>query len=161
MDRVDRFGFKLQQPRRLGFPSICCIVVRIPEGAPKGIHPEPHTLVEELFISMFRFEHRGKFANSSPTESDWFGMFPLIGQANGEKVRTYIPVKAACKLSGYNKQYLRRLLRQEKLGGIKVGQVWLIEILSLENHLSLGNQGQDRRYGPQIGKKRNSIKYLD
>ena len=88
-------------------------------------------------------------------------MFPLIGHTNGEKVRTYIPVKAACKLSGYNQQYLRRLLRQEKLEGIKVGQVWLIETLSLENHLSLGNRGQDRRYGPQIGKKRNSIKYLD
>ncbi|MCI0610830.1 MAG: hypothetical protein L0Z71_17430, partial [Anaerolineae bacterium] len=79
-------------------------------GAPTGIHPEPHTLVEEQFISTFRFEHRGKLANSSPTESGWFGMFPLIGHTNGEKVRTYIPVKAACKLSGYNQQYLRRLL---------------------------------------------------
>jgi hypothetical protein len=88
-------------------------------------------------------------------------MLALIGHTSDKELRTYIPVKAACKLSGYNQQYLRRLLRQEKLGGIKVGQVWLIEILSLENHLSLGHQGQDRRYGPQIGKKRNSIKYLD
>ena len=79
-------------------------------------------------------------------------MFALIGKSNNKKVRTYIPVKAACNLSGYNQQYLRRLLRQEKLGGIKVGQVWLIETLSLENHLSLGNQSQDRRYGPQIMK---------
>jgi hypothetical protein len=99
--------------------------------------------------------------NCSLTESDWFGMFVLIGKSSNKKARTYIPVKAACKLSGYNQQYLRRLLRREKLGGIKVGQVWLIETLSLESHLSLGNQGQDRRYGPQIRKKCNSTKYLD
>jgi hypothetical protein len=35
---------------------------------------------------------------------DWFGRFPLIGYTNGEKVRAYIPVNAACKLSGYNQQ---------------------------------------------------------
>ena len=34
--------------------------VRIPVGAPTKIHPEPHALVEEQFISMLRFEHRGK-----------------------------------------------------------------------------------------------------
>ena len=88
-------------------------------------------------------------------------MFPLIGHTNSEKVRTYIPVKAACKISGYNQQYLRRLLRQEKLEGIKVGQVWLIETLSLESHMSLPYQGEDRRYGPRLRQKRSSIKYLD
>ena len=88
-------------------------------------------------------------------------MLALIGHTRDREVRTYIPVKAACKLSGYNQQYLRRLPRQEKLAGIKVGQMWLIETLSLENHLSLGNQGQDRRYGPGISKKRNSTKCLD
>jgi hypothetical protein len=88
-------------------------------------------------------------------------MFDLIGKSSNKKARTYIPVNAACKLSGYNQQYLRRLLRQEKLEGIKIGQVWLIETLSLENHLSLGDQGRDRRYGPQTRKKRNSSKHLD
>lgn len=88
-------------------------------------------------------------------------MFPLIGHTNGEKVQTYIPVKTACKLSGYNQQYLRRLLRQEKLVGIKVGQVWLIEALSLENHMSLPKQERDRRYGPRFRRKRSSIQYLD
>ena len=88
-------------------------------------------------------------------------MFALIGKSSNKKARTYIPVKAACKLSGYNQQYLRRLLRQEKLGGIKVGQVWLIETLSLENHLSLRMQGQGRRRGPQSRKKRSSIKHID
>ena len=56
-------------------------------------------------------------------------MLALNGRFSGKKVQTYIPVKAACKLSGYNQQYLRRWLRQEKLEEIKVGQVWLIETL--------------------------------
>ena len=47
---------------RLGFVAIRYSAVRIREGAPKGIHPEPHTLVEEQVISMLRFEHRGKLA---------------------------------------------------------------------------------------------------
>ena len=113
-------------------------------GAPKRIHPEPYTLVEGQFTSLFRIEQRGKLAKFSSTESDWFGMFLLIGHTAGETVETYIPVNEACKLPGYNQQYLRRLLRQEKLEGIKVGQVWLIERLSLENHLLVCNQAQDR-----------------
>lgn len=86
-------------------------------------------------------------------------MLALIGHSSEKDLRTYVPVKSACELSGYNQQYLRRLLRTEKLDGIKVGQVWLIESVSLENHLSLCNQAQDRRRGPQIQKKRNAIKH--
>jgi hypothetical protein len=80
-------------------------------------------------------------------------MVTLIGQVEGKKVQTYIPVKVASKLSGYNPQYLRRLLRQEKLWGIKVGQLWLIEVPSLENYLSLWTQLQDKRGGPQTKAK--------
>jgi hypothetical protein len=46
-------------------------------------------------------------------------MIALIRQIQGQEVRTYIPVKVASKLAGYNQQCLRRLLRQRKLGGIK------------------------------------------
>jgi hypothetical protein len=86
-------------------------------------------------------------------------MLALIGHGSEKDLRTFVPVNAACKISGYNQQYLRRLLRTEKLDGIKVGQVWLIERVSLENHLSLCNQSQDKRRGHQIQKKRNAIKH--
>jgi hypothetical protein len=76
-------------------------------------------------------------------------MLNLIGQVEREKVQIYIPVNIASKLFGYNQQYLRQLLRQEKLMGIKVGQVWLIEVPSLENYLFLWTQRQDRRCGPR------------
>ena len=61
-------------------------------------------------------------------------MVALIGQIHGQEVRTYISVKVASKLVGNNQQYLRRLLRQGKLGGIKVGQVWLLEVISFDTY---------------------------
>ena len=74
-------------------------------------------------------------------------MLALIGQEDGKKAGTYISVKAAWKLYGYKQQYLRRLLRQKKLSGIKIGQAWLIEVPSLKNYLFLLSQSQDRRFG--------------
>jgi excisionase family DNA binding protein len=50
---------------------------------------------------------------------------------------------------GYNQQYLRRLLRDGRLEGIKVGQVWLIKLASLEAHLRSRQMEQDRRRGLQ------------
>jgi excisionase family DNA binding protein len=60
-----------------------------------------------------------------------------------------MPVKEASILVGYSQQYLRRLLRQKKLGGIKVGQVWLLEVISLDTYLALFNRVLDRRSGPR------------
>ena len=76
-------------------------------------------------------------------------MISLIGNYQGQETGTYIPVKEASKLIGYSQQYLRRLLRQEKLGGIKVGQVWLLEVISLDTYLALLNRVLDRRCGPR------------
>ena len=61
----------------------------------------------------------------------------------------YISVKAAAETFGYNEAYLRRLLRSGRLQGIKIGQVWLIGLASLESHLHRGCTSQDQRFGPQ------------
>ena len=42
-------------------------------------------------------------------------------------VTNHITVKAAAEFSGYSLQYLRRLLRDGKLAGLKIGQVWHLE----------------------------------
>jgi len=39
----------------------------------------------------------------------------------------YISVQVAGIYSGYSLRYLRLLLRNGKLGGIKLGQLWLID----------------------------------
>ncbi|MBW8012267.1 MAG: helix-turn-helix domain-containing protein [Chloroflexi bacterium] len=60
-----------------------------------------------------------------------------------------ISVKAAAEYSGYSSQYLRRLLRLGKLAGLKLGQVWLIEMESFEWYLSEVENSQDHRFGPK------------
>ena len=64
-------------------------------------------------------------------------------------VNNHISVKAAAELSGYSQQYLRRLLRNGKLVGFKIGQVWLIEKTAFEVYLEKVIQTSDRRFGPQ------------
>jgi hypothetical protein len=60
-----------------------------------------------------------------------------------------ISVQAASKSTGYNIQYLRRLLRLGTLEGIKIGQMWLIDMDSLETYLKHVEETSDRRCGPK------------
>jgi len=50
-------------------------------------------------------------------------------------IDNHITVNTAAEMTGYNIQYLRRLLRSVKLEGSKIGQIWLIEMQSLETYL--------------------------
>jgi len=65
-------------------------------------------------------------------------------------VNNHISVQAASEYSGYSLQYIRRLLRNGKLAGLKIGQVWLIEKATFEAYLEKAIQVTDRRYGPQF-----------
>ncbi len=80
----------------------------------------------------------------------------------------YISVKAAAECSDYSSQYLRRLLRNGRLEGRKIGQKWLISPASLEAYLSRGRMLRDRRHGPRKtvadvceGKTRRRSSYRD
>jgi len=64
-------------------------------------------------------------------------------------VNQHLTVQAAADVTGYNIQYLRRLLRSGKLEGIKIGQIWLIEIQSLDIYLKHIESTSDRRCGPK------------
>ena len=60
-----------------------------------------------------------------------------------------ISVKAAAFLSGYNMQYLRRLIRNGRLTGMKLGQTWLMDKGTLEAYLENANHTEDKRFGPK------------
>jgi hypothetical protein len=64
-------------------------------------------------------------------------------------VDKHISVKAAAEISGYSIQYLRRLLRNDRLEGIKIGQEWLIKMASFGSYLRRGQMLYDRRHGPR------------
>ncbi len=58
-----------------------------------------------------------------------------------------ISVKAAALHSGYNLQYLRRLLRDGRLTGMKLGQTWLLDKRTFEAYLETADAASDRRFG--------------
>ena len=68
---------------------------------------------------------------------------------NSDVINNHITVDTAAEITGYNIQYLRRLLRSGKLEGIKIGQIWLIELESLEMYLIHIESSSDRRCGPR------------
>jgi hypothetical protein len=61
----------------------------------------------------------------------------------------YITVKTASIYSGYNEQYLRRLLREGIFKTRKIGQLWLIEQADFGKYFSDATKSADKRFGPQ------------
>ena len=61
----------------------------------------------------------------------------------------YISVQDAAEYSGYNIQYLRRMMQSGSIDGIKIGQVWLIKFDSLKSYVKQASQVEDRRFGPR------------
>jgi excisionase family DNA binding protein len=60
-----------------------------------------------------------------------------------------ISVKAAAKYSGYSLQYIRRLLRERKISGQKIGQVWLIQMKSFNAYYFDAMESSDQRWKPK------------
>ena len=67
----------------------------------------------------------------------------------GILINQHITVQAAAEATGYNIQYLRRMLRSGALKGVKIGQMWLIEMDALETYLQHVESTSDRRCGPK------------
>jgi len=59
-------------------------------------------------------------------------------------------VRSAAEISGYNQQYLRRLLRNRVFQSRKIGQIWLIDKKSFMDYLKSANKSKDKRFGPQF-----------
>ena len=69
--------------------------------------------------------------------------------AESDFLGEYIAVRTAAEISGYNQQYLRRLLRGNILKSRRLGQVWLIERKGLIEYLNRARRSTDKRFGPQ------------
>ena len=70
--------------------------------------------------------------------------------STGVVLDNYMSIQAAAEYSGYNTQYLRRLVRSGAIEGLKVGQVWLVSIASLDEYLARIRNSDDRRFGPRV-----------
>jgi hypothetical protein len=61
----------------------------------------------------------------------------------------YLTVSSAAEISGYNEQYIQRLLRNGIFKTKKIGQIWLIDYSEFVKYLSEATRTNDKRSGPQ------------
>jgi excisionase family DNA binding protein len=76
-------------------------------------------------------------------------MFSFNQAVPPQVLDNHISVQVAALYSGYSLQYLRRLLRNSKIEGIKIGQLWLVEKSALEIYIEKALKATDQRYGPK------------
>jgi excisionase family DNA binding protein len=58
-------------------------------------------------------------------------------------------IDEASQATGYNAEYIRRLVRDGKVEAAKVGRVWLVNAKSLRSYLEEIGGMDDNRYGPK------------
>jgi hypothetical protein len=62
----------------------------------------------------------------------------------------HMSIQATAEYSGYNLQYLRWIVRKGEVQGVKVGQVRLVDLTSLDAYLERVQNTGDRRYSAQV-----------
>ncbi len=70
--------------------------------------------------------------------------------------RVLLPTTEACKITGFSSTYIQRLLRNERLEGVKLGPVWLVYEDSLNAFMA-----QPRKRGPKGPHKKSVQDSLD
>lgn len=61
----------------------------------------------------------------------------------------WITTKQAAGITGYHPEYLRELIRNERITAQKFGTVWQIDKKSLEAYLRASAASEDKRRGPK------------
>ena len=76
-------------------------------------------------------------------------MFVFNSSSSPQVLNNHISVQVAASYSGYSSQYLRRLLRNGKLEGTKIGQLWLVEKGAFDLYIEQAQDATDQRFGPK------------
>ena len=74
-------------------------------------------------------------------------MISLNYSIQAQVLNNHISVQVAAWYSGYSTQYLGRLLRSNKLEGVRIGQMWRVEKNTLDLYIAQTQLLNDRRFG--------------
>lgn len=55
----------------------------------------------------------------------------------------------AAEKTGYNAEYIRRLVRENKIEAVKIGGILLVKVESLKEYQVKAKQASDNRFGPK------------
>jgi hypothetical protein len=67
----------------------------------------------------------------------------MVSQNSSVVLNDLISVKEAVECSGYSLQHMGHILPTGKLAGLKLGQVWLIQMESFEAYLANAENSKD------------------
>ena len=73
------------------------------------------------------------------------------GHISEARVEDYMTLSQAVRLSGYTEQYLRRIIKEGRIGAIKFGgHFFMVNRASLDQYLeqALALAERDKRFGP-------------
>lgn len=73
----------------------------------------------------------------------------MVTKYSPVELNNLLSVEEAAEYGDYSQQYVRRPLRPEKLAGLKVAQLWLIDKQILDLYLENTHQKTDLRFGPK------------
>ena len=78
---------------------------------------------------------------------------PMVQSSAVHHRRRYLPewlsVEEAADKSGYHPEYLRRLIRADKVKAVKKGLMWWVDPDSLDAYLKEAQETDDARYTPR------------
>ena len=76
-------------------------------------------------------------------------MFSFYPTSAPHILNNHLSVQGTAKYSGYSEQYIR-LLRNGKLVGIKIGQMWLVDKGTLDAYIKQAQKTTDQRFGAKL-----------
>ena len=75
--------------------------------------------------------------------------YPGFEESHLEDVHLWMTTQEAAEYSGYDIQYVRRLARQGKIGAVKKGRDWWVDVEMFTAYLNTMLGSEDGRAGPK------------
>ena len=88
----------------------------------------------------------------------------IVGKGHEQmssSIDDYIPINDAVDLTGYTIPYMRRMLKEGRIGARKFGRVWMVNKKSLNEYMentALKIKNGDNRYGPRQKRRKGKKK---
>jgi excisionase family DNA binding protein len=77
------------------------------------------------------------------------GRDKIVAEGAQTPMADWITTTEAAEISGYNAEYIRRLVRQGRLTAQKKGNAWWVDGKALQAYLKTAKKAADKRHGPK------------
>jgi excisionase family DNA binding protein len=94
------------------------------------------------------FYHPYPSEQASGSAGDW-SRTEIVPYGIAQRARQWMTTEEAAEYSGYDVEYVRRLVREGKVAAVKKGRSWWVSASSLINYVESMQSREDGRAGPE------------